>query len=104
MSRMLMERGAASVLGAEISPDMVRRAVEQNIPPTRPSLRYVVLDARDEDFQLDPPVDVVTAMYLFHYEEDLEKMAHGCWTKRARPVSRRVTLRPTKTRTWKKSS
>ena len=88
-SRMLMERGAASVLGAEISPEMVRRATEQNSPQyaaqqsanalTWPSLRYIVLDARDRKFQLDTPVDVVTAMYLFHYapnEDDLEQMTH----------------------------
>jgi toxoflavin synthase len=87
-SRMLMGSGAASVLGADISPEMVRRATEQNTSqhaarqsaqaPTWPNLRYMVLDARDAKFQLDSPVDVVTAMYLFHYapnEDDLEQMA-----------------------------
>ncbi len=84
-SRLLMERGAATVLGAEVSPEMVRRATEQNTPgsesagaKTWPGLRYVVLDATDPDFRLDPPVDLVTAMYLFHYaptEADLAAMA-----------------------------
>ena len=88
ISRMLMEGGAASVLGADISPEMVRRAKEQNDPEAAarqgstaqawPALRYIVLDARDRGFQLEAPVDLVTAAYLFHYapsEGDLGLMA-----------------------------
>ena len=88
ISRLLMEGGAASVLGTDISPEMVRRAKEQNDPATAsrrdpswrtwPALRYIVLDARDRTFQLEAPVDLVTAAYLFHYapsEEDLGLMA-----------------------------
>jgi SAM-dependent methyltransferase len=67
---------------------MVRRAAEQNAPQQAAgrgaharvweSLHYIVLDARDETFRLDPPVDLVSAMYLLHYapsEDDLERMA-----------------------------
>lgn len=53
---MLMKSGAASVLGADISPEMVRHANEHN--------------------------DLVTAAYLFHYarsEEDLGLMAELIW-------------------------
>lgn len=86
-ARMLMERGAASVVGADISAEMVRRATEQNAPQqvgaggsharAWESLRYIVLDARDETYRLEPPVDLVSAMYLLHYapsEDDLERM------------------------------
>ena len=88
ISRMLMEGGAASVLGTDISPEMVSRAKEQNDPVTAarrdpagrtwPKLRYIVLDARDRSFQLKRPVDLITAAYLFHYapsEADLGLMA-----------------------------
>ena len=87
ISRLLIQGGAAAVLGADISSEMVRRANEQNDPeaaarrcpppPTWPNLRYFVLDARDRHFQLKAPVDRVTAVYLFHYapsEEDLGLM------------------------------
>ena len=81
ISRMLIERGAKSVLGGDISPEMVRRAAEQNAAGNGtsryPNLRFMVLDARDESFRLPEPVDLVVAMYLLHYaptEEDLEKM------------------------------
>jgi toxoflavin synthase len=84
ISRMLMEFGAASVVGGDVSPEMVRRAKELNSPPGDdgggafwPDLHYMVLDGRDRAFRLDRPVDVVTAMYLFPYaesEEELEDM------------------------------
>lgn len=87
-SRMLIELGAASVIGADVSPEMVRRASEkkmsqdtlqkgERVKPMQ-NLDYIVLDAADDTFRLDAPVDVVTAMYLFHYasnEAELEKMA-----------------------------
>lgn len=86
-SRMLMKSGAASVLGADVSPEMVHHAQKHNDPEyaarldppaqTWRTLRYKVLDARDPDFQLEAPVDIVTAAYLFHYapsEADLGLM------------------------------
>ncbi|MEO1090135.1 MAG: class I SAM-dependent methyltransferase [Pseudomonadota bacterium] len=102
-SRMLMERGAASVLGVDVSPEMVRRATERNAvqpgtaPPGShrhwPTLRFTLVDATDGDFQLEPQVDVVTAMYLFHYAssvDDLEKMARLI-TRNLKPGGRFVT-------------
>jgi SAM-dependent methyltransferase len=81
---MLMELGAASVLGGDVSSEMVRRASELNSPadndgenPIWPNLRYIVLDGRSDKFRVDQPVDVVTAMYLFPYaesEDELEEM------------------------------
>ncbi|MEM7178302.1 MAG: class I SAM-dependent methyltransferase [Pseudomonadota bacterium] len=71
-ARALVRAGAASVLGADLSPEMIRRAKEHAAPCTGKGasvLRYTVLDARDRTFQLDRPVDLVTAMYLFHYAE-----------------------------------
>ena len=79
--RLFMERGARSVLGTDISPEMIQRATDQNKAadgtPTHPDLRYEVLDARDDTFLLPEPVDLVVAMYLLHYaptEDELEKM------------------------------
>lgn len=81
-SRMLMERGARSVLGADISKEMVRLAAEANETEEGekvfPQLHYCQLDARDPTFRLEEPVDIVTAMYLLHYAptlDDLERMA-----------------------------
>lgn len=88
ISRRMMAAGAASVLGADISQEMVRRANEQNDPQAVarhnpaakawPNLRFVVLDARDRSFRLETPAHLVTAAYLFHYapsEADLGLMA-----------------------------
>ena len=101
--RMLMARGAATVLGGDISPEMIERAIAQNVPgnaapdgtPRRTwaNLRFIVLDARDPTFQLDTPVDCVTAMYLFHYaesEDDLQRMA-DLIGRNLRPGGRFVT-------------
>lgn len=65
ISRMLIELGAASVLGADISSEMVRRASEQNtleheaqqdgrVKPLQ-NLSYTELDAADDKFQLATP-------------------------------------------------
>jgi SAM-dependent methyltransferase len=79
VSRMMIEAGAASVVGADVSPEMERRAEEQaTVEGAGGSLSFMVLDATDPDFRLDPPADVVAAMYLFHYapsESDLQRMA-----------------------------
>ena len=80
-SRALMERGAASVIGTDISAEMVAEARKQNAPggdgPHYDHLRYDVVDACGETWTLDPKVDLVTALYLFHYassEANLFKM------------------------------
>ena len=81
ISRMLMDRGARSVLGTDISEEMIKQAVTQNQDDqggsVYPNLQYEVVDACDNTFTLDHPVDIVTAMYLFHYassEAALEQM------------------------------
>lgn len=86
IARLLAAAGAASVTGGEISPEMVRRAREQEQDgpqeddgepaPVRP--RYIVLDGADPDFQLEAPVDLVTSVHLFPYagsEQMLQRMA-----------------------------
>ena len=80
--RAFAQQGARSVLGTDISPEMIRRATEKNTvedgTSIYPNLRYGVLDARDETFVLPQPVDLVSAMYLLHYsstEKDLERMS-----------------------------
>jgi SAM-dependent methyltransferase len=95
--RRFIARGARSVLGADISPEMIRRASEKNTArdgsPTHPRLRYRVLDARDETFVLAQPVDLVSAMYLLHYastETELEKMCRLI-ARSLRPGGRFVT-------------
>ncbi len=73
LSRMLMQSGAASVRGVDVSAEMIRRADDRG-----GNVRYQVVDARDDSFRLDDPADLVTAMYLFHYApspEDLGRMA-----------------------------
>ncbi len=102
-SRMLIELGAASVLGADVSLEMVRRASEQIAQAsgvsqsgrtgTLQDLSYIQLDASDDKFQLDAPVDVVTAMYLFHYassEGELGMMANLI-ARNLKPGGRLVT-------------
>ncbi len=80
LSRGLMDLGAKSVLGTDISEDMIAAAIEKNQPDSGPhfeDLDYLVVDARNPAFTLSEPVDLVTAMYLFHYAtsaSDLEAM------------------------------
>lgn len=81
LSRVLMERGAHSVHGTDISAEMIANAAAQNLladgSRKYQTLTYRVGDARDPDFQLIHPVDLVTSMYLFHYasnEDDLNSM------------------------------
>ncbi len=81
ISRMLMERGARSVLATDISKEMIKRAIAQNKNDQGnlryPTLTFEVLDACDETFKLNHLADRVVAMYLFHYapsEKALEQM------------------------------
>ncbi|USG61921.1 class I SAM-dependent methyltransferase [Sneathiella marina] len=81
LSRALMGMGAGSVLGTDISAEMIDRAQAQNLPSSKmhwENLTYQVRDASDETFSLASPVDLVTAMYLFHYAETEEKLASMC--------------------------
>ncbi|MFC3230721.1 class I SAM-dependent DNA methyltransferase [Marinibaculum pumilum] len=69
IARLLARRGAAALLGTDLSPEMVRRAQAQQdtdgIGTDR--LRFAVLDATDPHFALPVQVDLVTAMYLLPY-------------------------------------
>lgn len=79
ISRMLMDQGAQSVRGIDISDEMIQRAISRNTNDQGgaiyPGLTFAVGDACDETFNLDKPVDLVVAMYLFHYASS--KMALG---------------------------
>ncbi len=82
ISRMLMERGARSVVASDVSGEMIKRAEEQNRDesgePIYPELSFAVVDACDEAFTLDPPVDLVTAFYLFHYASSDAALRQMC--------------------------
>ena len=79
LSRMLIERDARSLLATDISEEMIKRAIEQNTNTQggrlHSTLAYQVVDATDEEFTLDEPVDLVAAMYLFHYADSEESLA-----------------------------
>jgi len=95
--RTFVQRGARSVLGTDISPEMIRSATEKNTANDGaliyPNLRYEALDARDDTFVVPQRVDLVSAMYLLHYastEADLEKMCRLI-ERNLRPGGRFVT-------------
>lgn len=77
--RLLMEPGACSVVGTDISSEMIARARQENAPggPVGhfDGLRHETVSASDEAFTLEKPAALVTALYLFHYaasEEELD--------------------------------
>ncbi len=82
LARVLMARGAASVLGVDISQEMIARARAKNRPGGRDRhferLRFEVGNAGDARFSLDKPVDCVTALYLFHYAESEQTLQDMC--------------------------
>jgi SAM-dependent methyltransferase len=82
VSRAMMELGAASVIGTDISAEMVAEARKQNASggdgPHYDHLSYDVVDACDETYALDPRVDLVTAMYLFHYASSKANLFKMC--------------------------
>lgn len=78
LTRVLAHGGAAEVLGLDVSAEMLERARERNAegqPEAFPDrVTYAEVDAADETFQMTPPADIVTAMYLFHYARSLEQL------------------------------
>ncbi|MEX3009506.1 class I SAM-dependent methyltransferase [Hoeflea sp. TYP-13] len=81
LSRGLMDHGAKSVLGTDISENMIAAANEKNRPDAEShhdGLHYQTVDARDEAFRLETPVDLVTAMYLFHYATSVDDLDRMC--------------------------
>ncbi len=76
-----MDLGAKSVLGTDISEKMIAAAIDKNRPDADvhyDGLRFQTVDARDPDFTLEPPVDLVTAMYLFHYATSVDDLNDMC--------------------------
>lgn len=82
MSRQFMAQGARSVHGLDISEEMIKRAVSLNNDErgalVYPTLSFDVVDAGDDSFQLNNRVDVVTAMYLFHYAPSENALNRMC--------------------------
>jgi SAM-dependent methyltransferase len=82
ISRMLIDRGAREVVGTDISEQMIERAVELNTDDRGgliyPGIKYQVVDASDRSFQLEDRVDLVTAMYLFHYAPSTVALEDMC--------------------------
>lgn len=81
LSRALMDMGAKSVVGTDISAEMINRAQQQNLPDSDEywkNLTFEVQDACNDSFSLPSPVDLATAMYLFHYAETEENLAQMC--------------------------
>lgn len=96
LSRMLVARRARKVIGTDISAEMIRRARELDSDgphSTTDGSRFEVVDARDEQFKLDEPAEVVTAMYLFHYASSEDDLARMCrfLARNVRPGGRFVT-------------
>lgn len=87
ITRMLAEQRADSVLGIDVSSEMIARARARG-----GGAQYDVVDARDDSFEVEP-VDVVTAMYLLHYAptpEDVGRMARLV-SRNLKPGGRFVT-------------
>ncbi len=80
-ARCLMELGAQSVLGVDVSQKMIDGARRKNRTDGGhrfDALRFETVDARDQSFVLDEPVDIVTAMYLFHYAGSRDELFRMC--------------------------
>lgn len=81
LSRGLMDLGAQSVLGTDISEEMIAAANDRNQAADAAHfdvLEYQVVDARNPAFTLPEPVDLVTAMYLFHYASSVDDLNAMC--------------------------
>ncbi|GHB46911.1 hypothetical protein GCM10007094_40360 [Pseudovibrio japonicus] len=97
LSRLLLGNGAKSVLGIDVSQKMISEARAQEFPGSsdheKGQLRYEVVSACDEGFQLDRPVDMVTALYLFHYANSMKQLEEMCQfiSRNLKPGGRFVT-------------
>ncbi|WP_305986256.1 trans-aconitate 2-methyltransferase [Roseibium sp. MMSF_3544] len=78
LTRILAHGGAAEVLGLDISEEMLDRARAQNAEGEAEAfpdkVTYAEVSAADATFELTPPVDIVTAMYLFHYAQSVDEL------------------------------
>ena len=76
-----MDLGAQSVLGTDISEEMIGASRESNRRDAElhfDALDYQVVDAGSPTFTLSVPVDLVTAMYLFHYASSVDDLHAMC--------------------------
>lgn len=75
-SRQIKRLGAAEVLGADVSTEMVAaaRAIEKRAPL---GMRYTVADATDLPVP-ERPFDVASAVYLLNYAKDAAEMEDMC--------------------------
>ncbi len=74
LGRRLLEMGAKSVTGLDISREMLRRAEERRsaLPAgQRDRIRLIEADLTNSDLAL-PPVDLITGLYVLHYAETPE--------------------------------
>ncbi|MDA4848475.1 class I SAM-dependent methyltransferase [Hoeflea poritis] len=77
LSWKLLEMGAKSVIGVDISGEMLKRAEEKRklLPvDEQERIGFVRADLRNSGLTL-PPVDIVTGLYVFHYADTPE----GIW-------------------------
>ena len=74
-SRQLRKAGASKVTGVDISPEMIRRARQQESEAPL-GCAYVCRDVADHE--PDEAVDLVVAMYLLHYAGTAERLLRFC--------------------------
>ncbi|MET1414471.1 class I SAM-dependent methyltransferase [Roseibium sp. HPY-6] len=82
LTRVLAHGGAAEVLGLDVSEEMLDRAKEQNAVGQPEAfadrITYAHISAADDMFEMTPPADMVTAMYLFHYAQSVDELNRMC--------------------------
>ena len=115
-ARCLMELGAQSVLGVDVSQKMIDGARRKNRTDGGhrfDALRFETVDARDQSFVLDEAVDIVTAMYLFHYAGSRDELFRMCrfigrnlksGGRFVTTRSTRITISNVRLRRWEKRS
>lgn len=97
LSRQLIDQGAAKVIGTDLTAHMIDQALAQNTPGNTEyrgdALSYAVVDAADADFRLKEAADLVTAMYLFHYATNRDRLFAMCRhiARNVKPGGRFVT-------------
>jgi len=69
--RYAMERGARSVIGIDISRNMIRQARKIN---AMPGIEYIVMPVEEIDYP-ENSFDIVLSSLTFHYIESFEEMA-----------------------------
>jgi toxoflavin synthase len=90
-SRLICQRGAAKVVGVDLSAGMIELAREQETAHGL-GIEYVQRDARS--LQMDGQFDVVVAAYLLNYAQDRAELAAMCGgiARALKPGGRFVTV------------